>query len=90
MAAWRDFDHCAQWWQRDEARPGVAGREARRGRGHGGGGGRRLRECCAVGVATHVEVVVDRLPGTSNAETRRFHVVLNAENEAYEVCKIRV
>jgi hypothetical protein len=35
-------------------------------------------------------VVVDRLPGISNAETRRCHVVLNAENEAYEVCRIRM
>jgi hypothetical protein len=67
----------------------FAGAKPRRGRGHGGGGGRRLLECCAAG-ETHVEVVVNRLPGTWNAETRRFHVVLNTENAAYEVCKIRM
>ena len=38
---------------------------------------------------THVEIVVERLLGKAEAESKRFHVVLTQEDEAFEVCKVR-
>lgn len=39
---------------------------------------------------THVEVVVERFPGTPRAERRRFQVVLNEQRESHEVCRVRL